>query len=216
MGNTWCPVGLPACPQSPPSLRDTRGRGDVRGAVPVSPGPRAQSRSRARGRGRTLPRQGCLLSPGRVLQPGAGLQPKAAGHGRARCQVTSGDKHVWPRQPDPCGFHMLGRWDVGSQEMGEEEKQLTNCFGGPKGFALDIIRSGQKCEPADFRILPLNAWCSQGSPKPSAKTPLTASKGAIAPLCSPCQAPTPWLPLDPLQASHPRGFSPSIWSRSLR
>lgn len=139
---------------------------------------------RAGGRARTLPRLfvRCLLSPGRVLQPAA-------------LPVTHGDKHVWP-----CQLSHALRRDVGSQEMGEDERQLTNEFWGPQGFALGIIWSGQNHVPADFRIF--------AHPNPSAKTPLVASKRVISPLCSPCQAPTPWQPFNPLQSFHPRGAQP--------
>lgn len=108
---------------------------------------------------------------------------------------------------------------MGSQETGEEERQLPNYFGDPQGFALDIIRSAQKLVPADFRILPLNPWCSQGSlhpPNPQPRHPSLPPNEPSQPSAHPAKPPphgSPWI----LSKLHiPGGLSPSSWGRTPR
>lgn len=150
----------------------------------------------------------------------AGFTATGLDWGRRRPAVAGhAVKHVWPRQPDSGSFHMPRRRDVGSQETGEEERQLPNYFGDPQGFALDIIRSAQKLVPADFRILPLNPWCSQGSlhpPNPQPRHPSLPPNEPSQPPAHPAKPPphgSPWI----LSKLHiPGGLSPSSWGRTLR
>lgn len=81
------PRDLAACPHPPPSLRHTRGTGDVGGAVPVSPGPRAQPRSSQGAGVRHCPGPALCSALGEFYSHGAGLGPKAPSRGRARCQT---------------------------------------------------------------------------------------------------------------------------------
>lgn len=55
-----------------------------------------------------------------------------------------------PASQTPAALTCPGDGMWAPRRWGEEERQLTNYFGGPPGFALGVIRWGQKHVPADF------------------------------------------------------------------
>lgn len=199
------PGDLAARPQPPPSLRDTRGTGEVGGAVPVSPGPRAQPRSRARGRGQTLSRPRCLLSAGRVLQP----------RGWTGAQGSRPAPGTLPG--DPAGTNTGGR--------ASQISAAFTCPGdgmwaprrwGKKRGSSQIVLEALKCLPwilsgsaknrPKNRILPLNPWCSQGSlhtPNPQPRHFSVARNEPSPPLLT-------------LQSPHPTESSPGSTSQGTQ
>lgn len=120
----WCPRGRAGVPRSPCSVTP-RGKGQ---GSDIAPAP-------------------LFAQPGTGFTAGAGAVPKPpamAGH------AAGGHKRGWPRQPDPRGSHMPGRWDVGSQEMGGRGNAAHKLFWGPSRVCTGCYQVGPETRTSRF------------------------------------------------------------------
>lgn len=130
---------------------------------------------------------------------------EAAGHGRARCRGTQ--TRVAPPARPPRLSHAR---EMGCGLPGDGGKRKCSSqiiLGALQGLHWVLSGGARNTYQQIFRVLPLSLWCSQGSLHTSNPQPRHLSLPPNEP-SHPCQALTPWQPLNPLQASHPRGAQP--------